>query len=97
LVSITSRTSKRRLISTIKLSPREGRLIAVLRKSSWINSHNLCIIEFGDDEKKWPLNARKIITTTMNTLDHKLQFERCLVNIDKRGNGGRAGVEYRLT
>lgn len=100
MASTTSRTSSRRQLATVKLSAREGRLIAVLqgvRKGAWVDSHDLCIHEFGTAEDRWPLNARKIITTTMNTLDKKLQHERCLVNVVKRGNGGRAGVEYSLT
>lgn len=67
-----------------------------VRKGAWVGSHRLCIHEFGGKETAWPLNARKIITTSMNALDRKLDHEKSMISIEKRGNGGRAGVEYRL-
>ncbi len=97
MASTTRATSKIGLIAGIKLSPREGRLVAVLQGArAFVSSYWLCTREFGALERKWPLNARKIITTSMGALDRKLVYEGASHQLSKRGNGGRSGIEYKL-
>ena len=61
--------------------------------SSWVTSRQLCEKEFGP-EKKWPINARTIVTGAVAGLLRKIRFHRVKLKIEKRG-GGRRGVEYR--
>lgn len=79
-----------------KLSPRETRLVSVMKQArgAWVSSEQLCLKEYGT-EAKWPLNARMIITTTMRSLGAKLSFHDARIKLNKRG-GGRSGNEYRL-
>lgn len=91
-------SSRKAIESTIKLSPREGRLAEALQGfGDWVNGESLCVKEFGGSKAKWPLNARHIVSGALNSLQRKLEFHRSKVMLAKRGNGGRAGIEYKLS
>lgn len=64
----------------------------------WADNAWLCVAEFGtDDKNRWPLNARHIVSGALNSLKRKLEYHRSVVVLLKRGNGGRAGIEYKLS
>lgn len=52
-------------------------------------------MEFGA-EKKWPFNARKMVTGAMISIQRKLDYHGSRVALVKRGEGGRGGIEYRF-
>ena len=80
---------------SVRLSPRESRLMAVLkRRHNWVQSVDLCKREFGS-MPGWPINARTIITGAVASIARKLHYHRTGMKILKRG-GGRGGVEYKL-
>ncbi len=82
-------------MSEIRLSPREMRLMEFLLARDWIASKILCLREFGA-EKRWPLNARTLITVAMSSAGRKLKRNGGKLKLQKRG-GGRKGVEYLIT
>jgi hypothetical protein len=72
--------------------------LSAMLPSEWAGTSRLCVSEFGtNDTKKWPLNARHIVSGALNSLQRKLQYHRSKISLVKRGNGGRAGIEYQLS
>jgi hypothetical protein len=83
------------------LSPRERRIVSALLAmppNQWATTQGLCVSEFDSAyNKDWPLNARHIVSGALNSLQRKLEYHRSRVALVKRGNGGRAGIEYKLS
>ena len=77
------------------LSPRERRLAESVLGQGWVTSLTLCAKEFGDHPRRWPLNARTLITVAMNSVARKLQRNGHSLRLEKVG-GGRGGVSYKL-
>lgn len=88
------KTSKRKLTEQ-RLSPRERRLAEAVLGKGWVTSLTLCGREFGDNVKKWPLNARVLVTVAMNSVAKKLTHNGNSLRLEKVG-GGRGGVSYRM-
>jgi len=81
-------------IKDIKLSPRERKLLSVVkRRSSWVTSHEVTVALFGAPSG-WTMNARMCATVGMRSLQKKLAFQNAEIKISRRG-GGRGGTEYR--
>lgn len=98
MASTTAPIRPSRLNIDIGLSPREKRLAnAILSQGeNWCNSKDLCAAEFGAKKNDWPLNAGKIVTGAVNSMQRKLDFHGSRVALIKRGQGGRGGIEYRI-
>ncbi len=75
------------------MSPREARLIGLLKPGRWTSSAELLSSEFKG--KKKPLNARNCITSAMWNAGRKLEEAGAKVRIGRQG-GGRGGTEYSI-
>lgn len=80
----------------MRLSPRQRRLVEyLLTKPRWVQTSELCAVEFGDNDKRWPWNCRLLVTSAMYVAMQKLKHNNNGIQVEKVG-GGRAGVSYRV-
>ena len=98
MASTTAPTRLSRIDIDVGLSPREKRLANAIISldKNWCNSKDLCAIEFGAKKEGWPLNASKIVTGAVNSIQRKFDFHGSKIALIKRGQGGRGGIEYRI-
>lgn len=79
-----------------RLSPRQRRLVdQLIAKRRWMATKELCIAEFGKDEKSWPWNARMLVTGALLVAATKLKSNGTSLQIKKIG-GGRSGTSYMV-
>lgn len=98
MASTTAPIRLSRLNIDIGLSPREMRLAEqmIALGENWCNSKDLCAVEFGAKKNGWPLNASKLVTGAVTSIQRKLDFHGSRLVLIKRGEGGRGGIEYRI-